>query len=548
LPRKLSADEAVAKLRSFADLTAIAEFLDTSAKRLNFHLYGKGRKPYYEFELAKRAGGTRKIRAPQPPLSIWQRKIADLLRDAYRPRNASHAFCLDRSVATNARAHVGKRFVLNVDLLDFFGSIHFGRVRGLFRSAPFGLPDGSSAILAHLLCVDGELPQGAPSSPAATNWICRSLDRELSKLAKTLRCTYTRYADDITFSGSHRSVPEALMKSREGRIVLLGEPLRSIISQAGFTINEAKVSLRTNGERQVVSGVTVNKRPNVRRQFLREVRAALYNWKADGYAAANEFFKQAAFGNAAGGELKHWIGGRLAYGSMIRGNCDPLVLALRARFNVLKYEEFGSVTAPLCVAPLRNDAMHRRAAMAATWLVLVTDGSGQTVSQGTGFSIRTGKVVTCHHVIEDAVQKDHSIQLVSADGGYKTKASVLASEGLPVDLALLEPSTPIFAYFEVQQALPDASASLLLAGFANWGANNDKLRFDSADLVDTQMKSTIYRIGCSVTIVGGMSGGPMLQRGKVVGVISDKHDSPRLKNAAVSAAHLTLLPSTEELF
>lgn len=123
--------------------------------------------------------------------------------------NISHAFTKDKSIITNAEIHKNKRFVLNIDLEDFFKSFHFGRVQGYFeKNKNFLFPKNIATVLAQLTCYNGSLPQGAPSSPIITNLICNILDMKLLKIAKKYKLDYSRYADDLTFSTNNKNFEE----------------------------------------------------------------------------------------------------------------------------------------------------------------------------------------------------------------------------------------------------------------------------------------------------------------------------------------------------
>src|SRR5262249_40547001 len=161
----------------------VAQLLGASVAKLKFLLYGRPESQrYIEFTLVKRRGGTRTILAPKNDLKVLQRRLADLLATAYRPREVAYAFVEGRSIADNADRHLRRRHVLNVDLKDFFPSINFGRVRGLFislKAAP-----AAATVLAQICCHRGALPQGAPTSPVVSNMICARMDRQLLSLAR----------------------------------------------------------------------------------------------------------------------------------------------------------------------------------------------------------------------------------------------------------------------------------------------------------------------------------------------------------------------------
>lgn len=230
---------------------------------------------YYEtFEIPKKNGGTRIICAPSGDLKVLQSKLANALWEHQKnlrsttgtKPNISHAFEKEKSIITNAKIHRNKRFVLNMDLENFFDSFHFGRVQGYFeKNKGFQLPREVSIIIAQIACYNGRLPQGAPSSPIITNLICQILDMHLLKIAKKYKLDYTRYADDLTFSTNDCGFlghQESFMKE-----------ITDVISKAGFSVNEAKTRLLYRDSRQEVTGLVVNKKINVNRTYARKTRA-----------------------------------------------------------------------------------------------------------------------------------------------------------------------------------------------------------------------------------------------------------------------------------
>ncbi len=268
----------------------VADLLEVSYGRLKYHISKLSEdRRYRNFTIPKKSGQSRTISAPRTPLKILQRKLSQVLYSVYEPKATVHGFVPARSILTNAEQHVHKRFILNIDLKDFFHSIHFGRVRGMFMKPPYNLSIEVSTTLAKICCHLGRLPQGAPTSPVVSNMICVRMDSELRKLAKEYKCTYTRYADDITFSTTSLNFPSELAHLASGAEiskVVLGERLNLIIQSNGFEVNDNKIRLQHKSNHQEVTGLTVNKFPNVKRSFIREISSMLYAWDKFGLESA----------------------------------------------------------------------------------------------------------------------------------------------------------------------------------------------------------------------------------------------------------------------
>lgn len=254
---------------------------------LSFHREVARSHHYHSFTLPKKTGGERLISAPMPRLKRAQYWVLDQVLAKIPAHQAAHGFLAGRSIISNAQPHTGQDVVINLDVKDFFPSIAFGRIKGVFRQLGYG--ESVASVLA-LLCsenraqawqVDGErlfiggkarervLPQGAPTSPMLTNLLCRRLDRRLQGLAAQLGFAYTRYADDLTFSASGEAAQE--------RVGALLRRVRWIIRGEGFTPHPDKERVMRKGRRQEVTGLVVNGAvPSVSRQTRRQLRAALH--------------------------------------------------------------------------------------------------------------------------------------------------------------------------------------------------------------------------------------------------------------------------------
>ena len=263
-----------------------------SVGKLRFLAFSRKTSPichYIRFKISKKTGGDRFISAPMPKLKEAQRWILINILNKLDLHDAAHGFRRDRSIVSNAQPHVGQDVIINFDLKDFFPSISYRRVKGLFQS--FGYSEAAATIFA-LLCTeleveaveldgktyfvalgDRHLPQGSPASPAITNLLCRRLDRRLTAMAEDLGFIYTRYADDLTFSAtgsSMRYICNVLQRTDD------------FATHEGFTINQQKTRIIRKSRQQEVTGVVVNSYPNIAKETLKRFRATLYQIEKDG--------------------------------------------------------------------------------------------------------------------------------------------------------------------------------------------------------------------------------------------------------------------------
>lgn len=245
---------------------------------------------YSEFRIGKRGGGSRPIRAPKPSLRALQQWIARNVLTAFEPHPCCHGFVRGRSIVTNASEHVGKPLVFKVDLADFFGSVPRSRIFGVFRRA--GYTRSMANLLADLTTLDNGLPQGAPTSPALANITAFTLDCRLAGWARRHDISYTRYADDLAFSG-------ALWTTRH-----FARTVFRIVHDEGFRVNEHKTRLVRQNQRQLVTGVVVNDVahwPRWRRRWLRQEIYYLRKYGIDDHMARrgvdNSFYKEFVYGH-----------------------------------------------------------------------------------------------------------------------------------------------------------------------------------------------------------------------------------------------------------
>lgn len=266
----------------------LALWLGLRDRELRYILYAlSSEQKYTTFRIQKRNGGHRVIQAPHPALKALQRKLLRVFSEVARPTGLAKAYVGGRGVMDHAWLHRRKRFVILVDLKDFFPSITYARVRGALMAKPFELAPAAATCLAQLCCNDGVLPQGAPTSPVISNLICRSLDHSLWRLAGRNRCSVSRYADDICFSTSQKQLP-AEIAILQGKEYGPGRHLVRTIEDSGFRLNESKFKVKPQDARQLVTGLVVNQGVSLPREWRRQLRVMLHLVRKHGEERAGQ--------------------------------------------------------------------------------------------------------------------------------------------------------------------------------------------------------------------------------------------------------------------
>jgi len=285
-----------------------------SLRWLTFHHESPERTHYVYFEIPKRSGGMRLLASPKRHIRRAQTWVHEQILKRLEVTPQAHGFVPQRSTVSNARAHLGRHVVVNQDLSDFFPSITFPRVRGLFES--LGYSPAVATLLA-LICTEAQrsaveldgrkywvalreraLPQGACTSPTISNLVSRKLDRRLGGACQKLGFAYTRYADDLTFSATTKDANVGLLLAR----------VRHIVQEEGFALNPKKGRVQRRNRRQEVTGVVVNDKLGAPRSELRLLRAILHNARKTGLAAQNR---------AQHPHFEAWLRGKIGYVMMI---------------------------------------------------------------------------------------------------------------------------------------------------------------------------------------------------------------------------------------
>lgn len=218
---------------------------------------------YRVFHLPKRSGGRREIAAPDAPLKALQRQVLRRVLARLRAHASAKGFERGESIVTNARVHRGRAVVLSFDIKDFFASTDAQRVTAYLRR--IGWDRQAANWLTKICTRDGGLPAGAPTSPRLANLVNQAMDARLAGLARRFGATYTRYADDLTFS---------LPQTDERQVAALIGSVRVIVREYGYKLHQRrKLRIRRAHQQQRVTGLVVNEAVNLPRQTRRRLRA-----------------------------------------------------------------------------------------------------------------------------------------------------------------------------------------------------------------------------------------------------------------------------------
>lgn len=296
-----------------------------------FELEDKLNKPGYNcYTVKKRRGGTRQIFAPERRLKAIQKRLNYFLQAYYlwiKPHEV-HGFVINPhyldpycNIAENAKVHVNKQHVLNIDLKDFFHSISARQVKVVFSSACLNFNEQLSTALALLTTYRGKLPVGAPTSPVISNFICLQLDSDLTSFSRQNNLAYSRYADDLTFSSDTVISTDILLD------------IINLIKKNHFRINEKKVRLKSYHHKQTVTGLTVNKKVNIDRRLLKKIRAILHDLTTNGIEiAVQRHFKIENIEQSHKDKFLRRLEGYINFVGQVRGIKDPLYLKKKSAY------------------------------------------------------------------------------------------------------------------------------------------------------------------------------------------------------------------------
>lgn len=243
------------------DTYQLAYFLGMGRKSLFDYLKYIDRE-YRAANIKKKNGGGRTLHVPSRKLKRIQTTILHRILDHFPVSRYATAYKKGAVLADNAAPHVGHRYLLKLDITDFFGSIRFGQVyRAAFNANYF--PKQIGLMLTRFCCRQYVLPQGAPTSPALSNLVMKNFDNNMGTWCAKRGISYTRYCDDMTFSS-------------DKPLYHVYEKAKAMLEEMGFQLNEKKTRFVTNGNRQSVTGLTVNEKVSVSRDYKRNLRQEVH--------------------------------------------------------------------------------------------------------------------------------------------------------------------------------------------------------------------------------------------------------------------------------
>ncbi|MBU3101702.1 MULTISPECIES: reverse transcriptase domain-containing protein [Clostridium] len=507
------------KLKNRSDVSDLLEIED---KSLRYFLYVKRPENLYvTFTVLKKNGNKRIINAPQAELKSIQRKLAYILNLVYKIKPSTHGFVIGKNIVTNANNHCKRKAILNIDLKDFFTQIHFGRVLGMLVKGPYDISKDAAIVISQIACCNAVLPQGAPSSPIITNMICSPLDTRLTRLAKKNNSKYTRYADDITFSTFDKQFSSNMINS-DILNLKLGKDLNKAIKDNGFVVNEDKIFLNTKNTRQEVTGLVVNKFTNIKREYLKNIRAILHNCEKDNvYNTAKTYVKK---GYCKNGQIKAniddknyetqvvlWfkavIKGKINFIKDIRGKNDFIYLKCAEKANIIFKDQIFNISK---LKDFKDKIISN---------VLVLKGDNNGV-QGSGFLLKDFGLVTSFHVTQDnAFYKAYHYNEYE-----ETSLCVISKEineiksDLNIDYAIYKFNKDNENFLEAGSSV-EVGDKVKIIGYPNFMKGN------SYNVQTCYITSRKYYMGAIFFTVGGTvfhgaSGGVVLNdQNKVVGII-----------------------------
>lgn len=528
--------ELVDKFLKIQDISDLSNVLSIPEGTLIYYSnYNSPQNAYKEKEIRKKNGGTRIIYAPNKQLKLIQKRIAEILNELYTPKFITHGYTKGRSIVSNATVHKNKACVLNIDLKDFFDTIHIGRVIGLFKSKPFCFNADIANKLAYLVCYKRRLPQGAPTSPIISNFICRRLDNDLIKLTSKYKIVCTRYCDDITISTDFNSLPPSILTYQDNHY-FIGAELESVIRGNDFLLNYDKLRCQLKRNRQTVTGLVVNKKVNIQKSKYRHFRAIMHSVEKNGLketAERNDLFNKDGEGDIE--TFKRFLRGTIEYYKMVLSPSSNKYQRFAHQYNT--FVEKDKLKVPPSFDDLQNTAVY-----------MIEDHG--FINQGTAFYVQGVGFVTCLHNVYNLSELDAKKLNEELDGfvvlylptqpdkKYKAKCVAASTE---YDLIVLEIEENPKLGYEINTN-PNYARNVETFATIGYPSSSSPHVNKNARITYKEERNEMILYCISETIYCGDSGGPVLDKNNhVVGYIdrgNKKGEKEEEYNAFCPITHL----------
>lgn len=516
----------------------LAKHLGTSYGKIKYFYYENNIESHYEiFLIPKKNGSHRNIKAPSKQLKELQNRLKFILDEIYTPKDPAKAFIKNKSIYDNAKPHTSKHFVFNVDLKDFFDSITFPRIRGMLIAPPYNFQPETATVIAHLCTVNGSTPQGAPTSPTLSNMICTKLDSSLIKIAKKYNCTYTRYADDITFSFScpEQYLPEGIVRKRTTDThysAIIGDELEKAILENNFSINNRKTRLQNKHERQVVTGLTVNRKVNINRKYIRKTSAIIHSLEMTPPTLSDYHDRNLTERHAHG---------RLLFIKQIRGENDTVYNKMAIRFNLIAKITRAPTSKPINSSD--NNIRYAEFFSSRCWVL----ESDENLSQASGFMIEDNIIITCAHFLRNTPENPIKECIGYLPGSQLKKFILKVFEvNEKHDIAILKfESEQDIEHPHFKIASPSGLAigqKISVLGFPNFKNSSTQVSRYWANITNFCVISMNRMAEIDKNIYSGNSGGPVIDEHlNVIGIAARGADENTHHNAFI------LIDQIEEL-
>lgn len=309
-----------------ADVIKISETIDIPVEKLYMlsndrcprHKRRKSKYTNYHTVIIHRGRGhkNRRLSVPNGFLKTVQRRILDCYLYKLDVSKFSTAYCRGSSLLDNASPHIGKEYIVKLDISHFFDNIDDDMVFMTMRQLGMSMP--ATSLLTNLCVHNGRLPQGAPTSPYIANLVMKHFDEKLGLWCAENNITYTRYCDDITLSGTKKAIKSVHLVSK----------IRRMLYRMGFNLNEKKTVFVSSSQQQKVTGIVVNEKPQISREMRRTIRQEVYYCTKFG---ATECAKRKGVDIPAKEYLNSLLG-RISFALQI----DPANAEMQSYFNTVK--------------------------------------------------------------------------------------------------------------------------------------------------------------------------------------------------------------------